>query len=301
MEFSKEEYLKQAKVILATFGSNLWRVLPSDFDHYFDGVDLDLAFGAGPTAITELDKLTPFFNNSFLDWFDKCYEYGINGIRHESDGDLGCAEDEDNLPFFSGLVGMEEFLSNNAPHGVYIKFALIQAVMEKVRCRAVLEHTQLWEHQGKMYLTDLAILADLDERSIRNIASAKKDEFPVVHKVGNRSLVDKAEAKQWLIKRGWKETIVLTNGFNPSKVEAGFLSVRDLISFIEASRPVLSDNEILVKEISNWAEGFAITKQLDVGLIDRWCDTCSVDKVDMKLAVFALKQKLELDEFRDSL
>lgn len=301
MEFSKEEYLKQVKVILATFGSNLWRVLPSDFDHYFEGVDLDLAFGDGPAAVAELEKLSPFFKKSMIDWFDKCYEYGINGIRHESDPDLGCAEDEDNHPFFSGLVGMEEFLDNNAPRGVNITFAVIKAVMEKVRCRAVLEHSQLWEHQGKIYLTDLAILADLDERSIRNIASSKKDDFPVVHKVGNRSLVDKEEAKQWLRKRGWKETIVLTNGFNPLKVEGGFHSVKDLISFIESSRPIICESENLLNEISDWVKGFASTKQLDGSLIDRWCEMCSVNKVEMKIAVFALKQKLELDAFRDSL
>ncbi len=54
---------------------------------------------------------------------------------------------------------------------------------------------------GYLTLADVALLADMDERSVRNAANPKLPDHLVTESVGRRSLVRPEEARRWLAKR----------------------------------------------------------------------------------------------------
>lgn len=300
MEFSKEEYLKDVKVILATYGANLWRVMPVDFSHHFDNVRLDIACGSGPESEAEMAKLDGFFNTDFFAWFDYCYEYGMNGINF-SEQDPDIIEEEDYMPFLKGLIEAYDFLGNNIEGRNQIRFDRIQHVQEKKHARVVLENFSISALPGKIYLKELATLADLDEKTIRNIASKKPEGFPIIHKSGTRSLVDKEEAREWLIKRGWKPTVTVSNTVGMYPPNSGFDSVNELRTFLEK---VLEKTSIAAEKqetIKQWVNAFEVSLQIDLDVI-KWVSQAGQYHPETLLKpVLDLKQKLELEQLKHQL
>lgn len=300
MEFSKEEYLKDVKVILATYGANLWRVMPSDFNHHFDNLRLDIACGNEPESDTEMAKLDGFFKTDFFAWFDYCYEYGINGI-YISEQDPGIIEEEDYIPFLNGLIAASDFLGNNIEGRNRIRFDRIQHVQEKKHARVVLENFSISALPGKIYLKELATLADLDEKTIRNIASKKPEGFPTIHKSGTRSLVDKEEAREWLIKRGWKPTVTVSSTVGMYPMSSNFDSINELRTFLEK---VIKDTSIAAdkqEKITQWINSFEVSLQIDLGVIKLISQAVKYHPEVLLKPVFELKQKLELEQLKHQL
>lgn len=301
MEFSKQEYLKDVKTILATYGANLWRVMPVDFSHHFDNIDLDIACGSEPESESEMAKLDAFFKTDFFEWFGYCYEYGMNGI-HISELDPGPIEEEDYIPFLNGLIAAHDFLECNIEGRNQIRFDRIQHVQEKKHARVVLERSfSLSALPGKIYLKELATLADVDEKTIRNIASKKPEGFPTIHKSGTRSLVDKEEAREWLIKRGWKPTVTVSNTVDMYPMSTEFDSVNALKTFIDKVLEQISIPAEKRELIKQWVNAFEESLKIDLDVI-RWVSDAGQYAPEMLLkSVFELKQTLEFEHLRHQL
>lgn len=266
MDFTKEEYLKDVKLIISVYASNLWRVMKINSDELLGNVDLELAFDSGPEAQAELSKLDSFFSTEFFNWFDYSFEYGING-RYLKDQDPGSVEDEDFIPFWESLVAAADFLTNNYDGKCDFQFARISHVLEKMRTRQIMNNVSWSEIPGHIYLTELANLADLDEKTIRNIASKKPEGFPKIVKSGTRSLVDKEEARAWLLRRGWKETVTVTKDQGLMEPIDGFKSISDLKSRVSRLLESQSMTDEDRAEVHGWLAEFEVSLNVNIKAI----------------------------------
>lgn len=303
---SKHEYIREVKLVLAAFASNLVRVVPGDLNRYFKDVDLELAFGDKPESIAELAKLDDFYCATFLHWFDHCFEYGVNGIMQGDQNGYEEIETEDYFPFWEGLKALSTFLENNGPVNSY-RFDLIDKVLEKARCRSLMDFGSFlfYEKDGEpgaswtsIFLTELATLADLDEKTIRNMASAKKGDFPTIIKVDGRSLVDKEEARAWLKKRGWKETVYTSVDRERQTLASGFQTRRQFEEFIENSLGKTHMPQDLAAAIRALPDAMAAGERLDLRLLAQWGLAADLPEKDLYSALFGLKQKLEAEAFK---
>ena len=143
---------------------------------------------------------------------NEMYDYGILGIHDSSfgqdetvDGSYADAE-----MFLTCIYrgGMKVYLEED---NVWIPSLSFKAVSTAV-ARHVLEGGQRYTDFGwadghgsgdgdYLTLSEIALLADMDERSVRNAANPKLNDPLKTEAVGKRSLVTTQEAKRWLAGR----------------------------------------------------------------------------------------------------
>lgn len=157
------------------------------------------------------------------------YDYGIDGIPT---ADLGPGGKINGIhahveAFFHGLdtPNMKAYLE--ASQNALPRLAML-AVQSAV-ARMVLdggdrysnfgevEHGVLDNGYGYLTLAEIALLANMDERSVRNAANPKLPDPLKPEQVGRRSLVTPEEARRWLAGR---------KGFVPTKKPAGYIANR---------------------------------------------------------------------------
>lgn len=132
------------------------------------------------------------------------YDYGISGIQIEGFGkdltiDAGHADAE---LFFQGLNAWELYLYED---NVELPSRSQRAVRTAV-ARHVLEGGERYsyfdlEEADYLTLAEIALLADMDERSVRNAANPKIPGALKTETIGKRSLVSITEARRWLAGR----------------------------------------------------------------------------------------------------
>ena len=139
------------------------------------------------------------------------YEYGIEGVQTEGLGQdqIIDAEVADVEMFLRGLDSLRLYLSD-------IQVSLPRLAIRTIRtavARHVLDGGERYSNFGSLsddggcpddsYLTllEVAYLADMDERSVRNAASSKQPGSLKTETIGKRSLVQIEEARRWLAGR----------------------------------------------------------------------------------------------------
>ena len=239
MDNQKELFLLHARLVMLGFYTNLDRIfafgnnhnLPSDLCSY------DLS-SASLTKGLKTPEVRAFFSGSDLyQWFQYIFEYGVEGIDNPDTEPKD--ELESCMPFWEGLKHMRNFIENNTECDIQESFDFVERVVSKYFSRLNLdcgEHgAPIIDGEPALFLTELAGLADLDEKTIRNMASKKPDGFPTLHKKDNRTYVTKAEARAWLISRGWKETVSLTKEKIPGPLPERFYNVEHVQEVLETS------------------------------------------------------------------
>jgi len=144
---------------------------------------------------------------------NEMYDYGINGVA--------VAEEMDISDVIGRHIEVERFLQalNTIPMKIYLdtqentppRLALIAA--QCASARRVLEGENRFNDLateefgpgngdfGYLTLAEIALLANMDERSVRNAANPKLPNHLVTEQVGRRSLVRPEEARRWLAGR----------------------------------------------------------------------------------------------------
>jgi hypothetical protein len=139
------------------------------------------------------------------------YDYGMRGLTHLQpseatiDGDYADVE-----LFLNGLTSLEEYMAEDA----VVFPTLARRAMRTAIARLVLEGAERYTGSdeqllGALSFAELALLADMDERSVRNAASGANPSLRS-GAVGKRSVVPIEEARRWLAgRKGFVPTTVV--------------------------------------------------------------------------------------------
>lgn len=133
------------------------------------------------------------------------YDYGIEGRPHPSfgaNGDVGNRYGEAEL-FLLGLDSLTLFLEED---DVRLP-KLSQRTVRTAIARHLLDGGERYitrnedEMAGYLSFAEVALLADMDERSVRNAANPKLPEALVTKNFGRRSMIAIEDARRWLTSR----------------------------------------------------------------------------------------------------
>jgi hypothetical protein len=156
------------------------------------------------------------------------YEYAINGRWDESNDWIDFVTDTQAF-----LFGLRKFeLMDETSYDWRNALEMCLRIVDIAHARQRLD-------EGR-YLTfvDLALLANMDEKSVRNASNPKgKDPLKTVSE-GSRTYVDSDEAKVWLSRRrGFKPTVFVSNADEERNwLKTGFESPTDFGGFIRSQR-----------------------------------------------------------------
>lgn len=94
-----------------------------------------------------------------------------------------------------------------------------------------------WSRLGALTLSDVALLANMDEKSVRNAANPKHKNYLKTFNHGARTYVDVDDAKAWLQhRRGFKPTVIVDKLAERDLTKTGFFSEQDFSSYLVAQR-----------------------------------------------------------------
>lgn len=190
------------------------------------GKDVAALYGFRDCAGTEKDAIE---RSPVWQAVNEMYDYGILGIPT---GDLVPGGRINGVhahveAFFHGLntPNMTAYLQagDNSPPRLAmltVQTAVARMVLDggdRYSNLAASEHGVMHGGYGYLTLAELALLANMDERSVRNAANPKLPDRLKTEQVGKRSLVTPEEARRWLAGR---------KGFVPTKNPDGHIPKR---------------------------------------------------------------------------
>lgn len=236
---------------------------------------------------------------------EELYQYAINGIQVRED--FGDAY-ENSRDFIRGLEGFDLLWENRISD---VPITKCRHVVEVANARLVLANggsatlangDMLFNH---LTLSQVALLAGLDERTVRNATTPKaKDRLATVN-FGGRTFVENSVAIEWLKRRGFKETVYMPQG-HQRDLKGGFHSATDLGAFLVMSREAL---ELSQEELAQRAniEASWLT-DMESGKLDFDKDDCirlaealNLSPNDFTLAVFMVHQDVEATRIKAEL
>lgn len=198
MAFTKLEMQEQLALFIQGYAASVDRMLSTDLAEMMESPD-------GP-------KTTLLWSVS-----SKMYDYGISGIPLAGlgAGEVVDAEHADVELFLTNIELLENYLEEDS---VILPWRAKRAVQTAI-ARHVLEGGERYlcgegDQEGYLSLVEVALLADMDERSVRNAASNKADDSLRTEKINKRTMVSVEEARRWLPGR---------NGFIPTKRSAAVM------------------------------------------------------------------------------
>lgn len=133
------------------------------------------------------------------------YDYGIEGRPHPSfgaNGDVGNIYGEAEM-FLLGLDSLTLFLEEDEVHIP----RLAQRTVRTAMARHLLDGGERYiardedEMTGYLSFAEVALLADMDERSVRNAANPKLPDALMTKSFGRRSMIAIEDARRWLPSR----------------------------------------------------------------------------------------------------
>jgi len=140
------------------------------------------------------------------------YEYGINGQPHDSfgkNGDIGNMYGEAEM-FLLGLDSLKLFMEEDEVRWPRLSIITVKTAV----ARHILDGGERYitrdddEMAGYLSFSEVALLADMDERSVRNAANPKLTDALATKNFGRRTMIHIDDARQWLAAR---------KGFVPTK------------------------------------------------------------------------------------
>lgn len=235
--FSKQQLLTDVRNVLFAFSRELGRIYGSNNAPYLMGLAKEVCPHTGAMN-EELREEICVDQFPVISYMSDLYDYAILGILHADLHDDWEVVEEDIKGFFDGLCDFP-LLSNNAddysldkPLHV-IELSRIRMVLDEGGYNILEDGTTLWGH---ITLKELAYLAGIDEKSIRNMATPKAKNPLKTVKHGSRTFVEIEVAKEWLRQRGFKETEFRNRDAERDISITGFLSSSDLGSYVRAMR-----------------------------------------------------------------
>ncbi|MDO8313143.1 MAG: helix-turn-helix transcriptional regulator, partial [Sideroxyarcus sp.] len=89
---------------------------------------------------------------------------------------------------------------------------------------------------GYVQLKDVALLAGIDEKTARNLANPQAKNRLVTEKWKGRTLVAIDVARNWLIQRGYQDTVEFDSMLDRDLATRGFWSLADLGEYVQGHR-----------------------------------------------------------------
>ena len=200
---SKKDMQRQLREFMGGFAQSIGRMYGSE--------KAGALIGYPGEDVNDIEREDARVETSLL-WttLSQMYDYGIQGLTHKPiTMDPPDGEFADVKLFLDGLDSLNEYLDEDR----VVFPTLARRAMRASVARWVLDGGMRYtgnedEINGALSFAELALLADMDERSVRNAASgatpALKSEA-----VGKRSIVPIEEAQRWLAGR---------KGFVPTRV-----------------------------------------------------------------------------------
>lgn len=183
----------------------------------------------------------------------RIYDYAIEGRLDKQLSNDFTTVFEDVIGFIDGLVHFP-LIENNVED---FPIDTITEILKIFRARHVLDFkgyvigddgSMTYDH---VQLKDVAVLAGIDEKTARNLANPKAKNRLVTENWNGRSLVDKDFARQWLIQRGFKDTVEFDSSLDRDLEKRGFWSLHDLGEYVRGHREKagLSLDEVIKKVV----------------------------------------------------
>lgn len=153
----------------------------------------------------------------------RMYDYGIQGIRPANGiADVDGPEADAEM-FFLALKGewMKLYLEEDEVRWPKWSMRTVQTAIARMVLDGGQRYTVAGDDgapSGYLTISEVALLADMDERSVRNAANPKLPEPLVTKNFGRRTLVDILDARRWLAGR---KGFVPTKDFVPPPEPAG--------------------------------------------------------------------------------
>lgn len=169
---------------------------------------------------------------------DRIYDYAIEGRLDKQLSNDFITVFEDVIGFIGGLADFP-LIENNADD---FPIATIAEILKIFRARHALDFngyvvgddgSTTYEH---VQLKDVAVLAGIDEKTARNLANPKAKNRLVTENWNGRSVVEKDFARQWLIQRGFKDTVEFDSSLDRDIEKRGFWSLHDLGEYVRGHR-----------------------------------------------------------------
>ena len=215
MAFTKDELKEELREFMCGFADSIERVYGSGKAGALLGHPGISSHDVDPTA-AKLDDA----------WLWQAvltmYDYGIGAMAHPSfgkDGDVGNMYGEAEL-FLLGLSSLELFLEEDDVRWPRLARLTTRAAI----ARHVLDGGERYivreddEMSGYLSFAELALLADMDERSVRNAANPKLADALVTKNFGRRSMIHVDDARKWLVGR---KGFIPTQGVSAEPVSEG--------------------------------------------------------------------------------
>ena len=163
---------------------------------------------------------------------------------------------------------------------------------------------------GFLTLSHVALLANMDEKSVRNAANPKSKDPLKTFSHGSRTYVNAEDAKDWLSRRrGFKPTEYIDRLAERDLAQVGFRSASDFGTYLRTRREKLGKSPAeLAATLSDSALSVARLEELergkfffDLSVFPRLGAALELSAKDFAAAAFHLHQKLERRIFEDEL
>ncbi len=171
------------------------------------------------------------------EYMSMIYDYAIDGRLDKQLRNDWEIVDEDIRGFFSGLIDFP--LMENANE---FPLSTITYILAVFRARRFLD-LGAWVTgdddstvEGYVQLKDVALLAGIDEKTARNLANPQAKNRLVTEKWKGRTLVAIDVARDWLVQRGYQDTVEFDSMLDRDLENRGFWSLADLGEYVRGHR-----------------------------------------------------------------
>lgn len=311
IDFSKEEMLEELTQVLLDYTMQLRRIYRGNNINLF-GVDVTLPSNEEDIRAEEKNIL----NFPFGHWMAEAYDYAVHGIMTE---DLETDWEVLDENYFSFIDDVNEsiFFEKNTVYGR--KFDKCMKIVELSKARALLDFGSLipLDHSQHAFnhiqISDIAILAGLDERSIRNMTNKNHKNYLRTEKIGSKTYISIDVALEWLVKRGFKKTVMVKKNIDRDIDKFGFLTTLDLAKFLvdnaeNMSIPKDKEGKYCFSDLSATeyfneiiAGLFQSKLTFDFDMLAKVADELAINKVDFMKSCFKLYQEVETTELMNKI
>ena len=184
-------------------------------------------------------------NLDITHYMEMLYDYAVDGLLDKELKDCRVIDSEDITAFFQSIDPFP-LVTNNADN-FPIEGPL--HIFELGRARSVLDFGG-WVigddgdvAMNHMQLRDVALLAGVDEKTARNLATPKAKNRLITTNWKGRALVEITFAREWLKNRGFKETVEVDSTLDRDLNKVGFWSLEALGDFVRGHRERLDMTE----------------------------------------------------------
>lgn len=160
-------------------------------------------------------------------------------------------------------------------------------------------HAILW---GVLTLGEVALLAGMDEKSVRNAANPKHKNALKTVSQGNRTYVTTADARAWLTgRRGFTPSVNINPNEGRDLSRSGFFDVDDFANYVRWRRQKLAlsiDQLAHIVDLQEWPAARLVELEntafsFDPSMLKRLAIALQLDQKTFVLTCLTLRQRLE--------